>query len=253
MKTYTTTCRNTFEHIIKKFKSNEDFTFVRFGDGDLFLMFDDRSEAQPDGTIGKWNRFEVTKPLQEELRESFNIKDDNYMVATVMNQQKREIDMGSNNRLVTSYYNAVSKQNFVWRDWFYHHFVFIHSFAHSFNEFKEMVNNYIKPKRIMYVGGYYSDELKNLFGECKYIIETPKENSYSNIEEWYPELLEKSKNVDIVLLATGFSSRVVAKRLWKDNKKLQVLDLGSIVDGLRKDYNRVWLQRYRNSFENNKI
>ena len=54
--------------------------------------------------------------------------------------------------------------------------------------------------------------------------------------------------MDVVLLATGFSSRVVAKRLWNDNRNLQVLDLGSIVDGLRKNYNRLLLQRYQESF-----
>tara|TARA_R100000008_G_scaffold17073_1_gene8460 strand:+ start:891 stop:1682 length:792 start_codon:yes stop_codon:yes gene_type:complete len=259
MSIHTTSCENSFRQILWKFEEGKNFTYARFGDGDLFMMFDKHQEdSQKDGTVGKWNRFVVTPKLQEELKDSFNIIDDNYMVATVMNQSNNEIDMvGCNDRLVNHYNESVSNGELVHRDWFHHHFVFIHSFANYFNGpwghhdlgFSEMIEKFIKPKRVMYVSGYISDGFKKLFGDVKHFVETPKQNSYENIDDWYPELLEKSFDTDVVLLATGFSSRVVTKRLWNDNKNLQVLDLGSIVDGLRSSYNRLWLQRYKDTFE----
>ena len=259
MNTHTTTCENSFRQILWKFEENKNFSYVRFGDGDLFMIFDIyKEDSQKDGTVGKWNRFEVTPKLQSELTEAFNIVDDNYMVASVMNQDNNEIDMvGTNNRLVESYYENISNEKVILKDWFFHHFVFIHSFANYFDGpwahhdigFKQMIEKFIKPKKVMYVSGYYPDEFKNLFGEVDCFIETPKQNSYESIDEWYPKLLEKSFDMDVVLLATGFSSRVVTKRLWNDNRNLQVLDLGSIIDGLRNNYNRLWLQRYQESFE----
>ena len=42
------------------------------------------------------------------------------MVASVMNQSNNEIDMvGTNDRLVESYYKNVSDGKLVWKDWFF--------------------------------------------------------------------------------------------------------------------------------------
>ena len=40
MNTHTTTCENSFRQILWKFEENKNFTYVRFGDGDLFMIFD---------------------------------------------------------------------------------------------------------------------------------------------------------------------------------------------------------------------
>ena len=80
--------------------------------------------------------------------------------------------------MIDNYIENVNKNILIPREEFYHHFVFIHSFVHNFPEFKSMVNDYIKPKNKMYVSGFKSDEIDELFGKPKYFIETPKQNSY---------------------------------------------------------------------------
>ena len=246
----TISCSDSFSVMKDKFEKGENFSYVRFGDGDLFIMFDKyKNDCQVDGTVGKWNRFEVTKKLQDELKESFNINDENYMVASVMNQVNNELDMSQNDRLVGYYIDEVDNNILIPRQQFYHHFMFIHSFVHNFPQFKSLVDSYIKPKNTMYVSGFRSKEIDNLFGVPKYFVETPKQNSYENIDEWYENILYFIDDTDIVLLGTGFSSRVIAKRLWNDCRDVVVLDLGSIIDGLRKNYNRLWLQKYQNVFE----
>ena len=40
MNTHTTTCENSFRQILWKFEENKNFSYVRFGDGDLFMIFD---------------------------------------------------------------------------------------------------------------------------------------------------------------------------------------------------------------------
>ena len=62
--------KQTFKKIFEKFQEGERFHFTRFGDGDLYTIFDRNCHA-PDsdesalGTIaGKYNQFEVTETFQ---------------------------------------------------------------------------------------------------------------------------------------------------------------------------------------------
>ena len=88
------------------------------------------------------------------------------------------------------------------------------------------MNNYKK----VWVNQLWHDNIETILGNIEHHIQTPSTNSYKNINEWYPQLLEIIDDVDMVILATGFSSRVLASRLWDLGINKIVLDIGSVVD-----------------------
>ena len=58
----------------------------------------------------------------------------------------------------------------------------------------------------------------------------PINNCYSNIENWYAEIIRNINNVDKIIMSAGFAANIIAKRLWKSNIKKIVLDVGSLSD-----------------------
>ena len=84
-----------------------------------------------------------------------------------------------------------------------------------------------------------------------YFVETPSKNSYATIDSWYPQIEENIKNVDIIFLCSGFSSRVLSKRIWKLKQNVVSLDLGSFISALDNDFNRFWFSGLENNFKDN--
>ena len=115
-------------------------------------------------------------------------------------------------------------------------------FVSGFQHFKDIVDTHIKPKKTMYIGDKVSDNFIKFFGKPDYFIETPSTNSYQTIEEWYPNVLKNISNVDVAFLCSGFSSRVLSKRIWELNEKVTCLDMGSFVSALNLDFNRFWFR-----------
>jgi hypothetical protein len=66
---------------VKNYKKGEKLYYVRFGDGDLIMMYPE-SEGK---VIGRANQFNTTKEIQNELYRTWNIQDDKYMVAGSLN------------------------------------------------------------------------------------------------------------------------------------------------------------------------
>ena len=72
---------DSFNIIFDKLKTGKPFSYVRFGDGDYIMMY----EESLNQIIGGGNRFFVTPRLQKELIECHNIHDDNFLIGTVVN------------------------------------------------------------------------------------------------------------------------------------------------------------------------
>tara|TARA_Y100000592_G_C5459930_1_gene313440 strand:- start:276 stop:1067 length:792 start_codon:yes stop_codon:yes gene_type:complete len=250
-------CSDSFNHIIDKIKNNKRFHYTRFGDGDIYMIcdvsqYDPEWKASAVGSVaGKYNQFKVTKELISELREAYNIDDDNYVVASILNQNEINILNHDNQRLLEKLSKTESEKNIILREEFYHHFVFIHSFVYNFNFFKNQIDEHIKPLKKMYVGDNISTNFIKVFGDVEKFVKTPSQNSYETIEDWYPEVVKHIDEVDIIFLCTGFSSRVLSKRIWNLKKEKISLDLGSFISALDNDFNRFWFGNLKNNFINN--
>lgn len=78
------------------------------------------------------------------------------------------------------------------------------------------------------VGSYNHENLSKIFGDIDIFVEVPRRNCYATIDDWYDKILENKDKVGKIVLAAGFSSRVIAKRLWGSDDI--VVDVGSLGD-----------------------
>jgi len=209
---------------VKNYKKGEKLYYVRFGDGDLIMMYPE-SEGK---VIGRANQFNTTKEIQEELYKTWNIQDDKYMVAGSLNLSSPfSTDHGT--EMHNKVTQLINSGKIIERKEFYSHPTFESNFIFKpdkFIEFCNLINGYKK----VWVNQFWHDNIETILGNIEHHIQTPSTNSYENIDEWYPELLEVIDEVDVIILATGFSSRVLASRLWDLGINKIVLDIGSVVD-----------------------
>ena len=103
------------------------------------------------------------------------------------------------------------------------------------------MNNFIRPKRKLFIGSIKKSSIEKLVGEVHYHVETPSRDAYYNIDEWWPKVLECVDDVDLVLPAAGMAGRVVQKRLWKLDKNVHSIELGSMVDTVDDLNTRSWM------------
>ena len=209
---------------IKNYKKGEKLYYVRFGDGDLIMMYPE-SEGK---VIGRANQFDTTKQIQNELYRTWNIQDDRYMVAGSLGLSSPfRTDHGTN--MHNKVKELISSGKIIERNNFYSHPTFESNFIFKpdkFIEFCNLINGYKK----VWINQFWHDNVETILGNIEHHIQTPSTNSYKNIDEWYPQLLEVIDDVDVIILATGFSSRVLASRLWDLGINKIVLDIGSVVD-----------------------
>jgi len=210
---------DSIDIIINKLKEKEIFTFVRFGDGDYKIMYN----GSVGETIGKSNRFLVTKKFRKELIDSYNIEDNNYLIASVIN------DLSTRSTFRTI--DESRLPNLQQRNKMLIFGCLMDTFIENIQKFKEFSNEMCKTTTML-VSGYNHPNLEKAYGEIKHYIKVPQQNSYSNIDVWYDEILKNLDKVDKVVLSAGFSSRIIAKRLWDISKKITVIDVGSVTDML---------------------
>ena len=82
----------------------------------------------------------------------------------------------------------------------------------------------------MFVGSYYNEVLDDMYGEIVVRINTPKQNSYSEVDRISDEVLQNIDSVDKIIFSCGQTSRIIIKRLWKLGIKKTMIDVGSLSD-----------------------
>ena len=87
--------KDSFDLIIKKLRSGNPFTFTRFGDGDYIIMYGTSTGK----IIGHSNRFSVTKKLQREIIECHNIKDKDFLIGSILNDNSSYIMKSYNTKV----------------------------------------------------------------------------------------------------------------------------------------------------------
>ena len=218
---------DTFNLIIERLKNHkkdEPFYYVRYGDADIYAMYPEEI-----GTIGgRSNQFLITKELQQELYNTWNIINDNYWVAGSLNLDSINTTDGGP-KMHNKIRQLMDDKIIIERFNFYSHPTFESNFVYKpdkFLEFTKLLYN----KKKLWVNQYWHENIETILGNIEHHIQTPSTNSYSTINNWFPELLKLVNDVDVIILASGFSSRVLAGRLWKLGINKIVIDPGSVVD-----------------------
>tara|TARA_S200002703_G_scaffold85865_1_gene74052 strand:+ start:218 stop:919 length:702 start_codon:yes stop_codon:yes gene_type:complete len=210
---------------------NERLFFSRFGDGDINIM-----------SGGKDMLHDYSNELSKELIESFSVDNERYLIGVAANYEKEEhmkpglfAPFGYNDRLSKTVTQITSKKNFESAIPFHYAYVF-----HR-NVFDRFIEDHIKGKRIMYIGCTNKDNMERVFGKIEFFVPTPSNNSYSCIEEWWPEIEKNIHSAEVVLPCSGMSSRVINKRLWNMDVNVKSLDIGSVVDAIDGKNTRRWI------------
>ena len=209
---------------LKQYNQGDKLYYVRFGDGDLIMMYPE-SLGQ---TIGRANQFEVTNELQKEMYDSWNIVDDNYMVAASLNLSS-PFTTDHGNAMHDKVRSLINNNILTNRYQFYSHPTFESNFIYKPEKFIEFCK-LLYGKKKLWINQLWHDNVETILGNIVHHVQTPSTNSYADIDNWYPEILKVIDDVEVIILASGFSSRVLANRLWKAGINKIVLDIGSVVD-----------------------
>lgn len=221
IKTDTTT--NTILRLSDKLRSAKKIYFVRAGDGELGIA-----------TNNHGSKFqEYTRELSYELRESLLIEDENYLLGLMAGYE--------NEPSMTSGFFAQSRSdNMKWSNWllndikisprlFYNQSAFAFLAVRQPDIIKSFINEFVRNKRIMFVGQVAQDKAEQLFGPINYYVNTPFRNAYESIDEIYETIGNGIDDCEVILSACGPTTNVIAKRLWNDDKHVHFLDIGSLI------------------------
>ena len=236
----------SFDLIVNKLNSNIPFSYCRFGDADYMMML----KESVGKTVGSNNKFFVTKDLQKELIESHNIKNNDYLLGSVLSITNKN-KLYSYTPFLNSYSGKVEKLPIVFDDMI-SAVALTETFYSDINKFKNFSSNF-KNRKVMFVGAYYHENLKYLYGpNIKYFVKTPSFNSFSKINSIYKEIMKNIDNVDTIIFSTGQTSRVIIKRLWKlGYYSKTIMDVGSLSDYAILDTNCEKLISIRRSIKRN--
>lgn len=234
--------QETLNILYEKLDSKEKVFYCRFGDGDFEIM------------NGKKEMMHKYSPeLQRELKEAFTIQDDDYIRGVMVNEP------------TFNGYELVHHPPNKWNDTialiqnidknfkestFYSHVILTYMAVHEQEIFKDFLDNFIRPKKKLFIGSVDKNEIEKLVGKIDYYVEVPKRDAYYHIDEWYPKILECIDDVELVIPTAGMAGRVVQKRLWELNKSVQSIELGSIVDAAVGKHTRSWIPKVENEIKN---
>ena len=211
--------QDSIDILIDKLRKGDIFTFVRYGDGDYKMMYN----GSVSKVIGRSNKFLVTKKFRKELIDSYNIEDDNFLIATVINDLSK--------RSTFKNINESKLPDLRQRNKMLIFSCLMDTFIEDIERFKLFAEEMCKTST-MFVCNYNHPNLEKAYGEIKVFVKTPKQNSYSDIENIYKEVLRGLDKVDKIVLSAGQSSRIIAKRLYETSKEITVIDVGSVSDML---------------------
>jgi hypothetical protein len=114
----------------------------------------------------------------------------------------------------------------------------------------DFLNEFIRPKKKMFVGSIEKNAIEKLIGHVDYYVKIDGRNAYYSIDNWYNEVLENIDNCDVLIPAAGMATRVLNKRLWNLNKNIHSIDIGSVVDAVDDKLTRTWIRKEGNKIKN---
>ena len=231
-------CKTTFETLTTLetlFHKNKRAFYSRFGDGDIFIM------------MGRSQKLHHYSPeLQEEMKAAFAIEDALYCKGLAVNYpRERGMVRGIfapfrvNHELehfLLSNFNLSERTQFESAIVLHYLAIFYPTLATQF------LDECIRPKKKMFIGSVPKDQIEKLIGPVEVYIQTPARDSYYTMDTWWPDVLKKIEDVELVIPATGMATRIINKRLWDLGAEIQSFDIGSLVDTVDMLPTRKWIR-----------
>lgn len=233
------TPKETLESIIGKIERKIPGGYLRFGDGDVNLLY------------GKNDMLQNTNPmLQSEMKETFQLAGDGIMKALPIHSIKYGISEGMKPGIHESS-NAQADEllRSVYMYFIGHEIYSPVALAYLAATDKEYTVNYLKILRrnpIIFIGNknVSNDVISKLFNTNIH-IQTPDKQAFDaidRIEREFENLHLGKDTYHIVVLAMGCSGRILAKRLINKYSNVFTFDFGSLLDAFCGWQSRAWIE-----------
>lgn len=230
----------TLEIIAEMLQSEKPGAYMRFGDGDIFLLTGKNDMLQ-----------NVDNNLASEMKEAFSLKGEGLIKTLSIHSDiyGKEKEMFVGNFVQTE--KIAHELMLPIFQWFVGYKIFspvaLHYIASYYPEKANEFLRLLKTKACLFIGNtdVPAEVIYKLFGEVQH-IKTPSRNAFIAIDEVEQIALEKLQNQNnfgVVVIAMGCSGRILMKRLYKSNNNLFYFDFGSLLDGICNNISRVWLEK----------
>lgn len=230
----------TLFKIEKYITQNQKGVYMRFGDGDIFLLKNTDDRFQKSNAL-----------LSIEMKESLSLQGQNVFKCLAIHSDLFGYSDGmikGNHKVSNTFAIKLLKDSYKY---------FIGSNIYSpvalhFVATKNPIwaNNFLKllkSKIKIFIGNENVKEetLHLLFGKDVVHIKTPSKNAYDEIDRVENEaldVLKKNSYFSVVCVAMGCSGRPFMKRIWENNFNVFLFDFGSLLDGIEGNKTRTWLK-----------
>lgn len=225
---------DTLADLHRRFDEGSSFTYLRFGDADLFFM------QNPKFTQNK--RHDPSPEMTRELKKAFTIDHPDYLVGCVAN--------GKVFKKYDQKLKAISQQYHEGGE--YYSAVAFHSmYAENPEKFAAWVRDCFWDRKVLMIGGI--SVCRNLLVRKAFnvadTIELSDRNAYSMLNPKMGQIEGRVPNCDVVVSALGQATRVLGGRLWDRGVGTMYFDVGSTVDALAERHLRSWIRRHKDKVE----
>jgi predicted O-methyltransferase YrrM len=230
----------TMDDLVKRFHSGEPFSYMRFGDADLFFI--------EDPNFNKNRRHDRNPAMAGELTSAFSVEHPDYLIGCVAGGKvfARKEDhlksIATKFHIGKTYHSAVALQVLYMK---------------NPEGFVTFCKECFWDKRVLLIGGasVARDLLVRKAFNVTATIEFSDRNAYTMLDSKMVQIEKNIPKFDIVVSALGQATRVLGYRLWKGGHRTQYFDVGSVVDALADRNLRSWIkrvpelrQKYHNAF-----
>lgn len=217
--------KQTLKFFTDKIISEENFSIVKFGDGEFFTM------TTTDGSGHNCDGNQYFRELGNDLLESYvyflNQKD--VYICRWANNHKVE------NELLQSFYIA-NPEKFI----FYNLMNNILPISDELKNFYKTIQTSKREK--VYISHSINGNFVNGFLKIDKFVELPNTNSYLYKAQIINKVLPNINRNSLVLISGGMASKVFIKHMHEYMPEATYLDIGSALDGFLNRKNRVWNQ-----------
>lgn len=198
-----------------KIKNNENFSFTKFGDGELKCIFGFHDGEE------NCDRHPYTKELGELLK-----------VALEKMARRADVFIGDWTGWAEDEFSQLRDDHLNCKglipNYLYYELLLTHdSLNHNLRTLLESIKN-SKRKKI-FIGPNKLNGIKNLLNVDEIII-APETNSFSKYKEIKENAVKSIQKDAIFLFSFGFSSKILTSDLLSLNKEITILDFGSGFD-----------------------
>ena len=227
----------SIEYLSYMLDTNKKVFYSRFGDGCLCAL-----------VLQRGARHAASPELAAEMKESFLIEDELFIKAASVGYPfekgmapgmfiEGSVGGGSySDGLKGKALKVTSERSF------YNPIVFHYLSVFDPATLKFFINNYIKPKKKMFIGSNSKKSMETLYGKIDFYIQTPEKEAYYSIDEWWPKVVKDVDKCEVVLPSAGAASRIMSKRLWEHGSEIHCIDIGSLNDAISGKASRTWIK-----------